>query len=122
MLEATFRQAYPMALRAARARATAAVLSGAAHLADRDDLQQEGLTALWRALPQFDPTRASLRTFMERVVASRLASVIRTARRAPAHLELNAAGRQSVDPGTTGLELRADIQRIASRFTRVTVN
>lgn len=51
MVEATFEQAYPIAARAARVRATAAVVSGAILMADREDFEQEGLTACWRALP-----------------------------------------------------------------------
>ena len=112
MLETTFQQAYPLALRAAQVRATAAVLSGAAQSADREDLQQEGLAACWRALPHFDPARASLRTFVERVVATRLASKLRSARRAPAHVPIKAAGPQLVHAGAGQLELRADIRRL----------
>ena len=99
MVEATFEQAYPIAARAARVRATAAVVSGAIPVADREDFEQEGLTACWRALPQFDPARASLRTFIERVIASRIASLVRAARRSPSHVPLNAAGPRPVDSG-----------------------
>ena len=82
MAETTFEQAYQIALRILRVRATAAVMSGVV-AADREDFEQEGLTACWRALPHFDPARASLRTFLEHVVAARLASLRRSARRAP---------------------------------------
>ena len=51
MVEATFEQAYPIAARAARVRAAAAVVSGAIPVADREDFEQEGLTACWRAPP-----------------------------------------------------------------------
>lgn len=81
MVDSTFRKAYAIALRAARARAFSAVASGAIPVADREDLEQEGVVACFRALPRFDPRRASLRTFIERVVATRLASVIRRTRR-----------------------------------------
>ena len=117
MLEATFEQAYPIALRAAQVRANAAVVSGAVPQADSEDLEQEGLTACWRALPQFDPALASLRTFVERVIASRIASLVRAARRSPAHLTLNAAGPQPVDSGVELQELHADVERISSAFT-----
>ena len=112
MVEATFEQAYPIAARAAKVRATAAVVSGAIPVADREDFEQEGLTACWRALPQFDPARASLRTFIERVIASRIASLVRTARRSPAHVSLNAAGPQPVDSGVDVQELYTDVERI----------
>ncbi len=114
MLEATFEQAYPIAVRAAQVRATAAVRSGAAQPADREDLQQEGLTACWLALPHFDSSRACLRTFIERVVAARLASVSRNARRVPPHDSLKAARPLLVDPEAAGIELRADVRHIVS--------
>ena len=108
MVEATFEQAYPIAARAAKVRATAAVVSGAIPVADREDFEQEGLTACWRALPQFDPARASLRTFIERVIASRIASLVRAARRSPARVSLSAAGPQPVD---SGAELAGTLRR-----------
>ena len=116
MVEATFEQAYPIAARAARVRATAAVVSGAIPVADREDFEQEGLTACWRALPQFDPARASLRTFIERVIASRITSLVRAARRSPSHVPLNAAGPQPVDSGADLQELYADVARLSSAF------
>jgi RNA polymerase sigma factor (sigma-70 family) len=116
MVEATFEQAYAIAARAARVRAMAAVVSGAIPVADREDFEQEGLTACWRALPQFDPARASLRTFIERVIASRIASLVRAARRSPSHVPLNAAGPQPVDSGADLQELYADVARLSSAF------
>lgn len=116
MAEATFEQAYPIAVRAAKVRAAAAVISGAIPVADREDFEQEGLTACWRALPQFDPARASLRTFVEKVIASRIASLVRAARRSPARISLNAAGPRPVDSEAEIQELYADVERISSAF------
>ncbi len=116
MVEATFEQAYPIAARAAKVRATAAVVSGAIPVADREDFEQEGLTACWRALPQFDPARASLRTFIERVIASRIATLVRAARRSPAQVALNAAGPLPVDSEVNLQELQADVERISAAF------
>ncbi len=79
-LEATFWEAYPSARRAAQVLSTAAVLSRAFPLADREDIEQEALTACWRALPRFDPSRSSLCTFVERVIANKIASLGRTRR------------------------------------------
>jgi RNA polymerase sigma factor (sigma-70 family) len=79
-LESTFQEAYPCARRAAQVHSTAAVLSRAFPLADREDIEQEALTACWRALPRFDPSRSSLRTFVERVIANKIASLGRTRR------------------------------------------
>ena len=118
MVEATFEQAYPIAARAAKVRATAAVVSGAVPVADREDFEQEGLTACWRALPKFDPSRASLRTFIELVIARRIASLVRTARRSPSHLPLNAAGPRPVDSAADVQELYADVERLSSAFGR----
>ena len=118
MVKATFEQAYPIAARAVRVRATAAVVSGAIPVADREDFEQEGLTACWRALPQFDPARASLRTFVERVIASRIASLVRAARRSPSHVPLDAAGPQPVDSSADVRELCADVARLSSAFGR----
>jgi RNA polymerase sigma factor (sigma-70 family) len=112
MLEATFEQAYPMALRAVRARSMAAVASGAGVLVDREDIQQEGLVACWRALPRFDPSRASLRTFVERVVAARLSSLRRSARRAPASEPLKVTHALFCEPTVEPLEVRADVERV----------
>jgi RNA polymerase sigma factor (sigma-70 family) len=115
--EVTFQQAYPLALRAAEVRASAAVLSGVAQVSDRDDLQQEGLTACWRALPHFDPNRASLRTFIERVVASRLASSVRRARRTSPPEPLKAASQEAAGSGSGELDLSVDVRRIASSLS-----
>ncbi len=112
MVEATFEQAYPIAVRAAKVRATAAVVSGAIPVADREDFEQEGLTACWRALPQFDPGRASLRTFIERVVASRISTLVRTARRSPVHFPLTEAGPQMIDSEARAREFQIDMQRV----------
>ena len=116
MAEPTFEQAYPIAVRAAKVRATAAVVSGAILMADREDFEQESLTACWRALPQFNPCRASLRTFIERVVASRSASLIRTARRSPAFLPLNDIEPRAENSETEIQQLYADVERISSAF------
>ncbi len=111
MLEITFEQAYPIALRAAQVRATAAVTNGVIPVADREDLEQEGLVACWRALPQFNPARASLRTFIEHVIAARLASIVRTARRSPDWLPIKSASTLPAEFSAADLDLRADVQR-----------
>jgi DNA-directed RNA polymerase specialized sigma24 family protein len=114
--EATFERAYPIAARAARVRATAAAVSGVIAMSDREDFEQEGLAACWHALPRFDPARASLRTFIERVIASRMASLARAARRAPALVPLSAAGPRSVDSEAQIQELYTDLERLSLAF------
>src|SRR5260370_20622190 len=72
-----FHDAYPMADRAAAVRSAnvLGVLRDAT--LDPDDLKQEALVGIWVALPRFDPARACLRTFVERVAANRMTSFIR---------------------------------------------
>ena len=76
-----FEVGYAAAFKIARFRVTAAIRTQAVSSADRDDLVQELLIAVWLASDKFNPARASLRTFFERVIASRLMSTIRTTRR-----------------------------------------
>ncbi|MEN6537182.1 MAG: sigma-70 family RNA polymerase sigma factor [Bryobacteraceae bacterium] len=116
MLEATFEQAYPIARRAVQVRATAAVVCGIIPVADREDFEQEGLTACWRALPHFNPARASLRTFVEHVIAARLASIIRSARRAPVLLPIESASTLRIAGDASCQELRADVMRLLDRL------
>lgn len=45
-------------------------------ISDLDDIRQELAVDLWLRLPGFDPTRASLRTFVTRVISNKIASII----------------------------------------------
>jgi RNA polymerase sigma factor (sigma-70 family) len=111
MLDAMFRQAYPLALRSAQVRSAAAVVRGAALLADREDLVQEALMRVWQALARYDPARAGLRTFIELVVRTQFASLLRSHPRGPEFESLedrDVAG----DGGFVELELRADVSRV----------
>ena len=74
---AQFLAIYPLARRAAKVRTAAAVARATLMPADREDLEQEALVAVWKSLPNYDPLRASLRTFAERVVATRFVSLMR---------------------------------------------
>ncbi len=49
--------------------------------ADRDDLVQEILIAIWQALPAFDPARCKLSTFIYRVAHNRAQNWSRSRRR-----------------------------------------
>jgi RNA polymerase sigma factor (sigma-70 family) len=112
MLEAAFRQAYPLALRSARVRSAAAVVSGDVLRSEHEDLEQEGLMACWRALPHYDPTRASLRTFVESVVARHFVSLHRARlcrpRFQPVHESQHLVGTDWAHK----IELRSDVQRV----------
>jgi RNA polymerase sigma factor (sigma-70 family) len=115
MPDAAFLETYSVARRAAQARARAAVLSGALRFADREDIEQEALIAFWFALPRYDPKRASLATFMERVVANRVTSLIRRARRARDSCSLESADARGHSPGVGSIELHTDVIRVLER-------
>jgi len=111
MSEVTFQEAYPMARRAAQVRSAAAVALGAASPADRDDLEQEALLRVWQALPRYDPTKASLRTFVERVAGRRFASLL-PPRRRRAVLETLNGNKLATADGIPAVEFRADLERL----------
>ena len=111
MLDATFQETCPLARRITQVRATAAMLSGAIPEFEREDLEQEGLVACWRALPHFNPNRASLRTFIERVVAARIASLHRARHCQPRFEPLEDDHHFAGDAWTEEIELRADVHR-----------
>lgn len=115
MRELLFLEAYPLARRAAQVRAAAFALCVDQ---DREDLEQQALASVWAAINRFDKSRASLRTFVERVVASSMSSIsrrMRAQKRAkPPDCEL---------PSTLQLiirvELRVDLQRLIERLRSV---
>lgn len=118
MPDQVFEQAYSMARRAARARLAAAVTMGALPRQDCEDLEQETLIAVWRALERFDPSRASLRTFVEMVVAARFASLMRTRRSVPVLEpidECRLMGRDRI----SALEFRVDFQRATASLNEL---
>lgn len=114
MDESIFQQVYPRALRVARIRARAAVGRGAISPDDQDDAAQEAFLAFCSALPKFDSNRASIRTFIEVVISSRLASIIRAERQAPCFEPITGA----VGFGNRGdvgrLEMRIDVRRLVA--------
>lgn len=112
MHEAHFESIYLRVLRAAQIRSRAAVATGAIPLADREDAIQDALFACWRALASFDPTRASLQTYLERVISSRLTSFIRANKHFHFLCPLDLAADHRADPFSERLGLRSDIQRL----------
>jgi RNA polymerase sigma factor (sigma-70 family) len=110
--EALFLHAQPLAIRAAQVRARRAVASGEVPWFDGEDLQQEGLLAWWRKLPQFDPNRAGLRRYVELVISSRLASVRRARRRRPRLQPLDEDHEYVGDGWARRIELRTDVRRV----------
>lgn len=107
---------YPLARRAAEVRTAAAVARTTVAPADREDLEQEALVAVWRALPRYDPLRASLRTFVEWVVATRFASLMRARRRQPTLEPLRDHQPLGLD-GIRILEFQTDFQRVSASFS-----
>lgn len=113
MPETTFQEVYPLARRAAQVRAAAAVAAGRAAAADREDLEQEALLRIWQALPRYDPSKAALGTFIERVAESRFRSLLRPRRRLVALEPLDGIHPSSAD-GIPVVAFRADLERILS--------
>jgi DNA-directed RNA polymerase specialized sigma24 family protein len=111
--EVQFLAIYLLTRRAAQVRIASALAQAAVSAADRKDLEQEALLAVWRALPHYNPFRASLRTFVERVVATCFASIMRTRRRKPT-LELF---EQHQPPGFDAIpdvDFWVDFQRVSA--------
>ena len=78
MVEAIFEQSFQTASRLAAVRAATIVALYGLPQEFRPDLEQEALLELWRKRTAYDPARGSWRTFAERVVANRLASLMRS--------------------------------------------
>lgn len=107
-----FEDAYPLIRRAAGVRSAAAVKL-AAVTPDREDLEQEAFAAVWQALQHYDPSRASLRTFVERVVANRFASLMRAPHWKFKIERLEAHHLVGLD-GIPAAEFRMDFETIAA--------
>jgi RNA polymerase sigma factor (sigma-70 family) len=113
MREALFESAHPLATRSAQSRSRSAVARGAIPESERRDLEQEALSAVWKALPHYNPSRASLRTFVERVVATRLASLMRARRRRPTLVPLDDYQPVALN-GIPALEFQTDFHRVSA--------
>ncbi len=111
MHEPVLEQALPFALRAVQVRAAAAVASGRAPAADREDLEQEALLGLWMALRHYDASRASLRTFLDRVADKRFASLLRR-RRSPVLIERLDSHRFATADGIPAVQFHVDFERV----------
>lgn len=112
MTRSGFEQALPLAWHTAQVRASSAVGCGFATPVDHDDLVQEGLIACWRAYSRYDPTLAGERTFFERVVALRLATVLRSERRKPTTVDLDAVVHPQTPDEGRAVEFSASLQTL----------
>lgn len=111
MHEPVLEQALPYALRAVQVRGAAAVATGRVAAADREDLEQEALLGLWMALRHYDASRASLRTFLERVADKRFASLLRR-RRNPPVIERLDGHRFATADGIPAVQFHVDFERV----------
>jgi len=104
-----------MALRAVQVRAAAAVAAGRVPASDREDLEQEALVGLWLASGRYDPTRATLKTFVERVAERQFASLLR--RRNRLRIEPLDGHPFPTPDGIPAIQFHVDFERILSCLT-----
>jgi RNA polymerase sigma-70 factor (ECF subfamily) len=116
MHEPALEQALPLAMRAVQVRAAAAVATGRATAADREDLEQEAFLGLSLALRHYDASRASLRTFLERVADKRFASLLRR-RRSPVVIERLDGHRFATADGIPAVQFHADFERVLASLS-----
>jgi RNA polymerase sigma-70 factor (ECF subfamily) len=107
-----FPQAYRLACRAVRVRSATANAVVIVTPAERQDLEQEAALAVWKALQHYDSSRGSLRTFVEKVVANRFASLMRAPHWRFRVEPLEAHHLVGLD-GIPAAEFRMDFQAIA---------
>ena len=74
--------------------------------------------AVWRALERFDPSRASLRTFVEMLVAARFGSLMRRRRSLPVLEPVDECHVIGLD-GIPALEFRVDLQRASASLNEL---
>lgn len=110
MVESIFHRAYPIALRAAQVRSAAAARVGFPPC-NLQDLEQEAVIRVWQALSKYDPARAGVRTFIEIVVTTRIASMLRSHRHRP---RIECLDSRYIDDGNRlrEMELRMDVRRL----------
>ena len=111
MPEPNLEQVLPLALRAVQVRAAAAVATGRATAADREDLEQEAFLGLLMALRRYDASRASLRTFLERVADKRFATLMRR-RRGSLTVERLDGHRLATPDGIPAVQFHVDFERV----------
>ena len=116
-LDETFLHAYPMARRAGQVRAAGAVAIGAVPEVEAEDLEQEGLLACWQAIHLFDPRRASLKTFIERVVAARMISLHRARTCRPRLQGIEDDQFKVGNAWARDIEFQSDVQRVLSALS-----
>jgi RNA polymerase sigma factor (sigma-70 family) len=121
VVDASFEQSYCRSKLIASTRAAMIVKLHGLPNEDRLDLCQEGLLELWVKSPRFNSSRASWRTYAERVVSNRLASCIRSVdalrRGHGLHDSLDEIKRVPL-AGDDRCELRVDVRKVLARVSR----
>lgn len=114
--QSEFERAFPHAWRAASIHTTKFLAKHQQLVADREDILQDVMLGLWREIPNFDPKKSSLRTFVERVVQSRTASAVRDRRT----LKRSATVPLTTEPispsASSNVHLRIDVERLIARL------
>ena len=82
MIDLTFEQAFPVARQMAHQKAVVCVRRCAPEPLDVDELESRLLMIAWRRFDRYDAERASLRTFLSRVMDHEIASALRECGRA----------------------------------------
>jgi RNA polymerase sigma factor (sigma-70 family) len=106
-----FHDAYPLARRAARVHSARWLHVLRAAGFDREDLEAVCLAEVWLNLGCFNPVRSSLRTFVERIVATKTVSFLRRCRtRKRTRAVADTIGISAI-PIDVAIELRVDLRR-----------
>ena len=116
--EALFLEALPLARRASQVRSARYDRILGALALDREDLEQDAMVGLWRALARFSPARASLRTYAERVVATRVTSSLRRATAKKRSVSGDAALLADPVSLLVQIEIQIDIERALSTLKK----
>lgn len=114
-LHELFLEAYPLARRAAQVRSATVIGLLREAALDREDLEQEALVKVYTAITRFDRSRASLRTFVERIVATSITSVFRRNRAGKRTKRLDYEPVDSLQL-LVKTELRLDIQQVLGKL------
>jgi RNA polymerase sigma factor (sigma-70 family) len=107
-----FDDAYPVIRRVAGVRAAAVAKACGLSDDERADFEQDAALHVWRKLAVFDPSRSSLKTFIERIVANQMASAIRRLRAEKRQTLPDECARTHVDCEADSVNLRIDVLRV----------
>jgi RNA polymerase sigma factor (sigma-70 family) len=107
-----FDDAYPVIRRVAGVRAAAVARTCGLSDDERADLVQDAALRVWRDLAGFDPSRSSLKTFIERIIANQMTSSVRRLRAEKRQAVLSECQPTRVDCEVDRINLRIDVLRV----------